>query len=132
MKRFLFRWAINAVALYAAIQIVPGIEAQTTHWTALFGLALIFGFLNALLRPLLTLMTCPMILLTLGLFTLVINTLMFYLAGTIGRSFGIGFYVNGFWPAFFGSIITSLVSMVLSVVFKEELKKGSKRSHIEQ
>jgi putative membrane protein len=127
MKRFLIRWAINAVALYAAIQIVPGIEAQNTHWTALFGLALIFGFLNALLRPLLTLMTCPMILLTLGLFTLVINTLMFYLAGAIGRYFEIGFYVNGFWPAFLGSIITSLVSMVLGLAFKEELKKGSKR-----
>ena len=126
MKRFVIRWVINAVALYAAIQIVPGIEAQNTHWAALFGLALIFGLLNALLRPLLTLMTCPMILLTLGLFTLVINTLMFYLAGVIGTHFGIGFRVGGFWPAFWGSIITSLVSMVLGVVFKEELKRVSR------
>jgi putative membrane protein len=123
MNRFFIRWAINAIALYIAINIVPGIEAQNTQWIAIFGLALIFGFLNALLRPLLTLMTCPLIILTLGLFTLLINTLMFYLAGVIGTNFGIGFQVVNFSSAFWGGIVISLVSIFLSLIFKDELKK---------
>jgi putative membrane protein len=123
MNRFFIRWAINAIALYIAINIVPGIEAQNTQWMAIFGLALIFGFLNALLRPLLTLMTCPLIILTLGLFTLMINTLMFYLAGVIGTNFGIGFQVVNFSSAFWGGIVISLVSIFLSLIFKDELKK---------
>ncbi|MBM3143624.1 MAG: phage holin family protein [Chloroflexi bacterium] len=120
MNRFFIRWAINAIALYAAINLAPGIQAQTTHWAAIFGLALIFGLLNALLRPLLQLLTCPLIFLTLGLFTLLINTLMFYLAGVIGAKFGIGFQVAGFWSAFWGGVITSLVSIALNLVFKED------------
>ncbi len=123
MNRFFIRWAINAIALYIAINIVPGIEAHNTQWIAIFGLALIFGFLNALLRPLLTLMTCPLIILTLGLFTLLINTLMFYLAGVIGTNFGIGFQVVNFSSAFGGGIVISLVSIFLSLIFKDELKK---------
>lgn len=127
MNRFLIRLVINAIALYAAIQIVPGIEAQNTQWLAILGLALIFGILNALLRPFLTLLTCPLIVLTLGFFTLLINTLMFYLAGVVGNAFNIGFSVSGFWPAFLGGLITSIVSIVLSMIFKEELEPAHKR-----
>lgn len=127
MSRFFVRLAINAVALYAAIQLVDGIHAETTHWLAILGLALIFGVLNALLRPLITLLTCPLVILTLGLFTLLINTLMFYLAGVIGRLFDIGFTVSGFWPAFLGGLITSIVSVILSMVFKEELNPARER-----
>jgi putative membrane protein len=127
MNRFFIRLVINAVALYAAIQLVPGINAQTTHWLAILGLALIFGILNALLRPLITLLTCPLVVLTLGFFTLLINTLMFYLAGVIGRFFDIGFTVNGFWPAFLGGLITSIVSVFLSLIFREELKPAHER-----
>ncbi len=123
MNRFFTRWAINAIALYIAINIVPGIQAQSTQWMAIFGLALIFGLLNALLRPLIKLLTCPLIFLTLGLFTLLINTLLFYLVGLIGTNFGIGFQVAGFWSAFWGGVITSLVSIALSLFFKEDLKK---------
>jgi putative membrane protein len=123
MNRFIIRWAINAIALYAAISIVPDIHAQNTHWLAILGLALIFGLLNALVRPLLKVLTCPLIILTLGFFTLLINTLMFYLAGEIGQYFGIGFEVSGFLPAFIGALITSAVSIVLSLLLKDELKK---------
>jgi putative membrane protein len=122
MNRLAIRWVINALALYAAIMIVPGIEAQSTHWTAIFGLALIFGLVNALISPFLKFLTCPLILLTLGLFTLLINTFIFYLAGQIGSWFGIGFEVTGFGPAFLGGLITSIVSIVLTLVFKDELK----------
>jgi len=118
MSRFIIRWAINAIALYAAIALVPGIRPQSTHWLSILWLALIFGLVNALLRPLLTLLTCPLIILTLGLFTL-----LFYLAGLAGTYFGVGFTVDGFWAAFFGALVTSLVSVVLSLILKDELKR---------
>lgn len=123
MTRFFIRWLINAVALYVAVAIVPGITPQTTNWLAFIILALIFGFLNALLRPLLKFLTCPLIFLTLGLFTLVINTFLFWLAGLIGTNFGVGFTVAGFWPAFLGGLIVSVVSVVLTMIFKDEMKR---------
>lgn len=123
MNRFIIRWVINAVALYAAIYFVPGVNAQSTSWVSIALLALIFGLINALLRPLLTVLTCPLIVLTLGIFTLFINTLLFYLAGLVGTYFGIGFTVNGFWPAFLGGLVVSVVSVVLSLLFREELKR---------
>jgi putative membrane protein len=121
MERFLIRFAINAIALYAAVAIVPGINPQSTNWLTFVWLALIFGIINALLRPILAVLTCPLIILTLGLFTLLINTLMFWLAGRIGTAFGVGFTVDGFWPAFMGALVTSAISIVLSMLFREEL-----------
>ena len=126
MNRFFIRWAINAVALFAAIQLVPGIHAQNTDWGAILGLALIFGLINALISPILKLLTCPLIILTLGLFTLLINTFIFYLAGQIGTWFGIGFEVTGFGAAFLGGLVTSLVSIFLTLLFKDDLKPRKK------
>lgn len=123
MNRFLIRLLINAVALFAAVNLIPGIEPLSDSWISYLGLALIFGFLNALLRPLLKFLTCPLILLTLGVFTLLINSFLFWLTGAIGASFGIGFTVDGFWPAFLGGIITSLVSVVLATFIKEDSKR---------
>jgi putative membrane protein len=128
MYRFIIRWAINAVGLYAAIALVPGINPQSTNLLSIIWLALIFGLINALLRPLLAILTCPLIILTLGLFTLIINTLMFYLAGRIGTAFGVGFTVDGIWPAFLGAIVTSVVSIVLSALFRDELRGREKYS----
>lgn len=124
MNRFLIRWAINAVALYAAVAIVPGIHLQSSNWLSFIWLALIFGVINALLSPLLKLLTCPLILLTLGLFTLLLNTFLFYLAGYVGTAFGVGFTVDGFIPAFLGSIVVSIVSVVLTLILKDELKRN--------
>lgn len=123
MPKFLLRWLINAVALYAAVAFVPGIHPQTDNWLSFIWLALIFGLLNALLRPLLKLLTCPLILLTLGVFTLLINTFLFWLAGVVGTNFHIGFTVDGFWPAFLGGLVVSVVSVVLTGIFKEDKKK---------
>ncbi len=125
MPKFFLRWLINAVALYAAVALLNGhgINAQTTNWLSFIWLALIFGLLNALLRPLLKLLTCPLILLTLGVFTLLINTFLFWLAGVIGTNFHIGFTVDGFWPAFLGGLVVSVVSVVLTGIFKDEKKK---------
>lgn len=121
MNRFILRWMINAVALYVAVLIVPGLTLES-NWLSVVWLALIFGFVNALLRPLLKLLTCPLIVLTLGLFSLVINAFLLWLAAQVGEFFGIYLTIDGFWPAFLGAIIVSLVSVVLSLVFKDELK----------
>lgn len=121
MTKFIIRWAINAVGLYAAVWIVPGIE-YLGDWMGILWLALIIGLLNALVRPLLKFLTCPLIVLTLGLFTIVINTGMLLLTRTIGQSFGIGLSVDGFWSALLGSLVMSVVSIVMSVIFRDELK----------
>src|SRR5690606_36834992 len=121
MTKFVIRWLINAVALYAAVWIVPGIE-YLGSWTGILWLALIIGLLNALVRPLLKFLTCPLIILTLGLFTLVINTAMLLLTSTIGQSLGIGLTVDGVWSALLGSLVMSIVSVIMSVIFHNELK----------
>ncbi len=121
MTKFLIRWAINAVALYVAVLVVPGID-YIGEWTGILWLALIFGLLNALVRPLLKFLTCPLIILTLGLFTFVINTILLMLTSSIGQSFGISFTVDGFWQALLGSIVISLVSIFMSLILRDELK----------
>ena len=121
MTKFIIRWAINAVALYAAIWLVPGIELRG-DWTGVLWLALISGLLNALVRPLLKFLTCPLIILTLGLFTIVINTVLLLLTSTIGQALGIGLTVDGFWTAVLGSLVISVVSIIMSVIFRDELK----------
>ena len=121
MTKFIFRWAINTAALYAAIWIVPGIELRG-DWTGVLWLALISGLLNALVRPLLKFLTCPLIILTLGLFTIVINTVMLLLTSRVGQAFGIGLTVDGFWTAVLGSLVISVVSIIMSVIFRYELK----------
>lgn len=129
MTRFIIRWAINAVAMYAAVALLQGngLTPQSTNWLSFIWLALIFGLINALLRPLIMMLTCPLIILTLGLGTLLINTLLFYLAGLIGTRFGVGFTVDGFWPAFLGGLIVSVVSLVLSMVLREELRTNRRQ-----
>ena len=125
MTKFFLRWLINAIALYVAVLIVPGIDLRS-GWTGILWLALIFGLLNALVRPVLKLLTCPLIILTLGLFTLVINTFLFLLTSTIGQSFGINLAVDGFWAAFLGGLVVSVVSILLSLILRDELR-GRKR-----
>lgn len=119
MRSFLVRLVINAIALWIAIRLVPGITYEGDV-VGLLGLALIFGIVNAVIRPLISILTCPLIVLTLGLFTLVINGLMLWLAGAIGGSLGINVNVAGFWPAFWGGIVVGIVSIVLSLFIREE------------
>jgi putative membrane protein len=97
-------------------------SASVGQWVGFIMLGLVFGLLNALLRPLLMLLTCPLIILTLGLGTLLVNTFMFYLTGAIGTYFGWGFYVRDFWSAFLGALVVSVVSVVLNLLLKDEMK----------
>src|SRR5687767_15878956 len=78
--------------------------------------AAVFGLVNSTLRPLLTVLTCPLIVVTLGLFTLVINALMLMLTGALSERWGLGFTVTGFWAAFFGGLVVGLVSVALSLL----------------
>ncbi len=121
MVRFILRWAINAAAIFLAIRFVPGISLQS-GWTSVIWLALIFGLVNALLSPLLKFLTCPLIILTLGLFTLVINTFLLWLTGQIGYLFGIGLTIDGFWPALLGGIVVTVVSVVLTMILHDEMR----------
>lgn len=126
MKPMLLRWAINAVALYAAIYLVPGIEQpEGATWVSLIWLALIFGLVNAIIRPISTFLSLPLILLSLGIFILILNTLLFALTGWIGNQFGVGFTLAEPWflNAFLGSLVTGVVSILLTFLLRDELKK---------
>jgi putative membrane protein len=121
--RLLIRWVITALAILAAAWLVPGITIaeDANSWTAVFVMAAVFGLVNAFIRPLLTLLSCPLVLLTLGVFMLVINAICFSLSSWIAQNwFGVGFVVDGFWPAFFGAIVVSIVSFLLSLFLPDE------------
>lgn len=120
MTKLLIRWVITIFALFVAALIVPGIRVSGTAWVAYALMAIILGLVNAVIRPILKLLTCPLILLTLGLFTLVINGFTFWLSARIANAMDIGFYVDGFWPAFWGALIVSVVSVILSALVRED------------
>lgn len=120
--RILIRLVINAVAIYAAVALLNGnglAMENSNSWVSFLWLALIFAVVNALLKPVLATLGCPFIILTLGLGTLLINTLLFYLTAAIGNYFNVGFSVTSFWGAFFGSLIVSIVSVVLNSIFRD-------------
>ncbi len=112
--QFLIRLSINAVALWVATRVVSGISYQGP-WTVLVAVALVFGVLNACVRPLLKIVTFPLLILTLGLFTFVINALMLRLTSWVSGLLGLGFDVAGFRAAFWGGLVVSVVSLMLSI-----------------
>jgi len=118
MKGIVLRWLILTLAIMVAAYLIEGIEVRG-FGTALFAAALL-GILNAFFRPVLIILTLPINILTLGLFTFVINALLLMMAsGVIG-----GFEVHGFWAAFFGSLVISLVSWLLSSFINEQGRIG--------
>ena len=116
MRSLLLHWAFNAIALWVAANFIPGL-AFTGDLPHLLAVAAVFGLVNSLVRPLLTVLTCPLIVITLGLFTLVINAVMLLLTGWVSERWSLGFSVAGFWPAFWGGLVVGLVSLGLSLVF---------------
>jgi putative membrane protein len=125
MTKLVIRWLINSLALFAAAWLVPGITVDGGGgWTVFAVMAIILGLVNAVLRPLLKLLTCPLILLTLGLFTLVINGFTLWLSSWIAVNwFQVGFYVDGVWAAFLGGLVVSIVSLILSAILIDEDEK---------
>jgi putative membrane protein len=112
MRHFIFRWGITMIAVMVASSIIHGIRYDTV--AALIGAALLLGLLNAFVRPVLLILSAPLILLTLGLFILVVNGLMLLVVPSIV----IGFHVDTFGSAFWGAIIISIVSWILSAFFR--------------
>lgn len=111
---FIVRLLVNAAALWVATRIVPGVSYDGGLFP-LLAVALVFGVINATLRPLTKVLTFPLILVTLGLFALVVNGLMLWLTSSLSDAFGLGFHVSGFWAAFFGALVVSVVSALLSI-----------------
>lgn len=119
--KLLIRWIITSLALFVAAWLVPGIVVEGDGWGVYAAMAIILGLVNAIVRPLLKLLTCPLIILTLGIFVLVINGFTLWLASRIAQSwFHVGYYVNSFGAAFLGSLIVSIVSVVLSALVKDD------------
>jgi putative membrane protein len=112
--RFLLRLVATAAALWVAVAIVPGIDFAGP-WVELLAVALVFGLVNAVVRPILVHLACPLIVLTLGLFMLVLNALMLWLTGALSGALGIAFTVSGFLPALIGGLVVGIVSAVLNV-----------------
>ena len=126
--KFLLRWAIIAASLFVAAWIIPGIQVQGNGWIAFAIMAAVLSLLNATIKPILKMLSCGLIFLTLGLFTLVINAAVFMLASWIAQNwFNVGFYVTDFWAALFGSFIVSIVSVVLSSILTDEKKSSKSR-----
>ena len=119
MSQFLLRLVGNALALWAAIQIVPGITYDGTNFSLVI-IALIFGVVNALVRPLIVLLTCPLIVLTLGLFLFVVNAIMLSITEAISDWFDLGLYIDGFWATLFGAIIISIVSGLFTMLVRDK------------
>ncbi len=121
MKHFLLRVLINAGALFLAVWLLrPHIVMQNDAWYAYIVLGAIFGLANVLIKPVVMFISCPLILLTLGLATLLVNTLMFLFAGWFGTVLNIGFTIpqQQFLYAFLGALIVSVVSFILSRIFE--------------
>ena len=123
MKKFLQSWLINTLAVLVAVYVVPGIHYE--RWLDLLVASLLLGILNAVIRPVLFLLTLPLLIFTLGLFTLVINALLLYFVGFILRP---QFYVLTFWSAFWGALVISVVSIILNTL----TGAGNSRVHFER
>lgn len=120
---FLIRVVVNAIALYiiAYFQLIHGVSVAGPVGALIA--AVILGVINAVLRPILMILSLPLEIVTLGLFTLVINGFLFWLVG----SWGIGLVVTGFWPGFWGAIVTAIISWILSM-FTAPLERRSSRT----
>jgi putative membrane protein len=115
---FLIRWLVNAAALWVATRIVSGVS-YTGGWPPFLGVALLFGFVNAFIRPIAKFLTFPLIIVTLGIFSFVVNGLMLWLTSALSGALDLGFHVSGFWAAFLGALVVSIVSTLLSMLITE-------------
>ncbi|MDE0200306.1 MAG: phage holin family protein [Caldilineaceae bacterium] len=121
--KLLLRLVGNAVALYAASTLIDGIQfgaGGEVDFGSLLMVALIFGVVNAIIKPFVKVVTCPAFLVTLGLFTFVVNALMLLLTGWLAGLLNVDFQVDGFGAAFWGAIVISFVSFLLSLFISSE------------
>jgi len=124
---FLLRLIINAVALLITAYVIPGIQLgaarphpTTNDWITLLFVALIFGLVNAAIRPILIVLSLPLEIITLGLFIFVINAFMLLLTSWIADGIDLGFHVDGFWTALWGSIVITVVNWVIDLTILKD------------
>lgn len=113
LKHFLQRWVINTVAVLVAVYVVPGLRFRDNSLLTPFVASLVLGILNAFIRPLMMFMALPLLIFTLGLFTLIINALLLYLVGLLMGQY---FEVASFWSAFLGALVISIVGTILNIL----------------
>jgi putative membrane protein len=119
--KFLFKWLINVLSLVVVVYLMPGIKVD--GWQTAVVAGLVLGVVNALLRPILFVLTLPINVLTLGLFTFFLNGFLFFLTAKLVK----GFSVEGFWWAFFGAILFSVISFLLNWTIRQE--SGERDGH---
>jgi len=122
MRSLLLHWLLNAAALWIAAWLLPGLDFRGSALDLLL-VAAVFGLVNSLLRPILTVLTCPLIVLTLGLFTLVINAILLLVTGWLSARWDLGFSVSGFWAAFLGGLVVGAVSLGLTLALPRPVRE---------
>lgn len=123
---FVTRLLVNAAALWVATRVVTGVTFDG-GWLPFLGVAVVFGVVNAFIRPVTKILTFPIIFLTLGLFALVVNGLMLWLTSSLSSALGLGFHVTGFRPAFWGALVVSIVSTILSMFVRDNTRRDHAR-----
>jgi putative membrane protein len=122
--RFLIRVLASAAALAVATALVSGIELTTASVTSkvltLIAVALIFGVINAILKPIVKVVGCAFYILTLGLIALVVNALLLWLTSWLAGKLNLPWHITGFWPAFWGALIVSVVGWLLSILIRDK------------
>jgi putative membrane protein len=114
--KFFARWLVNAVGFFVAILVIPGIStAAQSRWDIVL-IAIVAGLVNTIIGPIFKFFTFPFVFLTLGLWLLMANMIMFWFAGYLGREMGFGFTVNGFWATFLGALMVSIVSSIFGKI----------------
>ena len=116
IKGFFIRFFVNAIAIYVAAQLISGIHL--VGWDAILLVAIIFGLVNTFIKPLVSLITCLIQVITLGLFTLVINAGILYFTAWLAQRLGLAFSIDNFLSAFLGALIVSVISFILNKILK--------------
>jgi putative membrane protein len=124
--RLIIRWLIIAIALIAAVYVVPGVDIVGANgFVAVAVMAVVLGLINAIIRPVMKFLSCGLIVLTLGLFTLVINAVMFLFASWVTELLGYGLTVHGsFWTAFLAALVVSIISWILNIFLPDRKRKS--------
>jgi putative membrane protein len=118
LRRYILQWLITSLAIFAAFSLVPGITFSGNGYEIGI-IAMIYSVINLLIRPILTLITCPMIILTLGMFTVIINGVLLLITADLAKYFGIDFQIETFFTALMGAVVISLTTFVLNLLSGE-------------
>ena len=121
MDKYFIKWLVNTIAIMLAIKFVPGI-VYAGQWWGILVVGLIFGLINTFIRPFIKLFALPLLIISLGLFTFIINAMMLSLTSWLSGKFQLGFHVEGFRAAFWGALLISLASLVLSCLIPSDEK----------